>query len=357
MICERLRPDQTITLTDYTKNQADQIPTLCKISCHTLGFCQDLADGNFTAAVENIREFRGKEKNMISMVEVLLAKLITSKEDFQQTLATFLEVTEKILKATTEETSATLPEELVDNIQLLSRLASCDLKGEETFDILLQLVEQKSSDPGIRVVLNQKHGKEMVARVKAANVSLQSRFSKSMSIAALKVKVASGESNDSAVIIEVMEQCAGLDLSPDDLKVESISQDHQLICTRFINLCKATLAECETSMKNSVACFKADSKICFLASAQFFASETPKLLQALFGLQQKVIEPLFLDAIAKRSGFNPIHMECMAFLVAWCFKVLNVFLMVKASGYAKVGTKTHTVEECMGKKHLQIQIQ
>lgn len=304
-----------MTLTDYTKNQADQILTLCKFFCHTLGFCQDLADRNFTAAVENIREFRGEEKNMISMVEVLLAKLITSDEDFQQTLATFLEVTEKILKATTDETSATLPEELVDNIQLLFRLASCDLKDEETFDILLQLVEQKSSDPGIRVVLNQNHGKEMVARVKAVNVSLQSRFSKSMTIAALKVKVE--ESDNSAVIIEVIEQCAGLDLSPDDLKVESISQDHQVICSKFINLCKATLAECETSMKNSVACFKADSKISFLASAQFFASETPKLFQALFGLQQKVIEPLFLNAIAKRSGFNPVHMECMAFLVAW----------------------------------------
>ncbi len=324
---------KTMTLANYAKSQSDQILISCKPSCHTLRFCQDLAEGRFTTAVENIREFRGEEKNLTSMIEILLAKLITSSESFEETVTKFQEVAEKILKAATEETSTPLPEELVDNIQLMFQLASHDLKGEETFDSLLQLLEQKSSETGIRVVLNQPHGKEMVARVKAANVSLQSLFTKSLNIGALKTKVEDTESPE--VILEVTEQCAALDLSVSDLRVESISQDHQLICTKFIDLCKRTAAECIASVKDSVACLREDSVISFVASSQFFASETPKLFETLFKLHQKVVKPLFLDEFARRSGFNPSHMDSLSFLVAWCFKVLNVFLVVQASALQK----------------------
>jgi hypothetical protein len=267
---------------------------------------QDLEEDQFKKAVENITSFRGEDKNLISMIELLLVKVINSSEDLHVARSHFKETIDLLVAA-----SSPMPEEVADNLKWLKMLADEDRGEYETFDELLEVLDSKSADPCLRAILKEKHGVAMVDILRESNKALQSRSVKAMELHNLRVKLSA------ETLLEVVAETAGLSVTDLDLELSAAAEDYKVICKQFVEACSLCLSSVKEGLLPILGDLGMSAHVCVVEAKTFFESSQIGQLESLCNTRLELEGKLRLMALDDEYEFNAQEMQCLQVVVPW----------------------------------------
>lgn len=265
---------------------------------------QDLSEGRFDKAVENIREFRGEGKNMISMIELLLAQIVMSSVNVDEVRGQLKQTITKLLEAQKSDSSADFPEEVSDNLEWLRQLVFQDLAGEETFDGLLDHIDNNGSEICLRAVLKDKIGIVMVEEVREMNKGLQSRATKAMEIHNVKEKLTDDN------MLQVIAETANLNITALDLGMPVLAGDYNDICKKFVEQYSSLCVCCQKELETAYNDVKGEAII--MSSMQnFLASDDCRHFLEFHSHYSQLHGKLILNDILASCKINPLVMGCL----------------------------------------------
>lgn len=269
---------------------------------------QDLEEDQFKKAVENITSFRGEDKNLISMIELLLVKVINSSEDLHVARSHFKEIINLLAAA---PSSSPIPEEVADNLKWLKMLADEDRGEYETFDELLEVLDSKSADPCLRAILKEKHGVAMVDMLRESNKALQSRVVKAMELHNLRVKLSA------ETLLEVVAETAGLSVTDLDLELSAAAEDYKVICKQFVEACSLCLSSVKEGLLPILSDLGMSAHVCVVEAKTFFESSQIHQLEPLCNTRLEIEGKLRLMALDDEYEFNAQEMQSLQVVVPW----------------------------------------
>lgn len=269
---------------------------------------QDLEENQFKKAVENITSFRGEDKNLISMIELLLVKVINSSEDLHVARSHFKEISDLLVAA---QSSSPMPEEVADNLKWLKMLADEDRGEYETFDELLEVLDSKSADPCLRAILKEKHGVAMVDMLRESNKALQGRAVKAMELHNLRVKLSA------ETLLEVVAETAGLNVTDLDLELSAAAEDYKVICKQFVEACSLCLSSVKEGLLPLLGDLDMSAHVCVEKAMKFFESSQIGQLESLCKTRLELEGKLRLMALDDEYEFNAQEMQCLQGVVPW----------------------------------------
>lgn len=238
------------------------------------------------------------------MIELLLAKIVMSSVNVDEVRDHLKQTITSLLNAQKSDSSSDFPEEVSDNLEWLRKLVFQDLAGEETFDGLLEHIDNNASEICLRAVLKDKMGIVMVDQIREMNKGLQSRATKAMEIHNIKVKLTDDN------ILQVISETAGLNITALDLGMPVLAGDYNDICKQFVEQYSSLGVCCQKDLENALNDVTGEAII--MSSMQdFLASDECAKFLEFHSTYSQLHGKLMLNDMWANYKINPSVMGCL----------------------------------------------
>eukprot|EP00435_Cladocopium_sp_Y103_P065276 s157_g27.t1 len=231
----------------------------------------DVRELKWAEALEHIRVASASEQ-AVPMVELLVSKML-EQDDHLELLTKYLPVLEKM---------EDFPEPLQAGLELISSIVLQNLRGAETFDSVLESLKMAEKDVVVRVLHSDStgNGKNVIARLQAANQHLQTRFSKALEMTKIKNRITSMDLSDLSDWSKVVMNAAELGITSEDLSLVSLAEDTKEVCCSLLAVGKKKLEEID--LDSALSCLYEDEAMD--ASAMIVFGDSANDIQILSDL-------------------------------------------------------------------------